>query len=125
MQSPWTATSYNEPYNEPEALATDESHPSLTLPARHTLILKHECYVFDFAPNRALRQIADYGSTVGDRRHDRRNSGSAELIGFLPVLAYDGAGDDVNWTPRPSWIRCHSRHERRRCWPSGGRACCW
>ena len=24
------------------------------------LIIKEECYVFDFAPNRALRQIADY-----------------------------------------------------------------
>lgn len=53
------------------------------------IIIKQECYVFDFAPNRALRQIADYGSRLAtdDATPEER---VAELVGFLPVLAYDG-----------------------------------
>ena len=54
------------------------------------VIVKPECYVFDFAPNRALRQIADYGSRLAtdDTTPEKR---VAELVGFLPVLAYDGS----------------------------------
>jgi hypothetical protein len=54
------------------------------------IVVKPECYVFDFAPNRALRQIADYGSRLAtdDTTPEQR---VAELIGFLPVLAYDGS----------------------------------
>jgi hypothetical protein len=54
------------------------------------IIVKPECYVFDFAPNRALRQIADYGSRLAtdDTTAEQR---VAELVGFLPVLAYDGS----------------------------------
>jgi hypothetical protein len=54
------------------------------------VIVKPECYVFDFAPNRALRQIADYGSRLAtdDTTPEQR---IAELVGFLPVLAYDGS----------------------------------
>jgi hypothetical protein len=54
------------------------------------IVVKPECYVFDFAPNRALRQIADYGSRLAtdDSTPEER---VAELIGFLPVLAYDGS----------------------------------
>jgi UDP-N-acetylglucosamine transferase subunit ALG13 len=54
------------------------------------VIVKPECYVFDFAPNRALRQIADYGSRLAtdDTTPEQR---VAELVGFLPVLAYDGS----------------------------------
>ena len=54
------------------------------------IVVKPECYVFDFAPNRALRQIADYGSRLAtdDTTPEQR---VAELVGFLPVLAYDGS----------------------------------
>lgn len=54
------------------------------------IVVKPECYVFDFAPNRALRQIADYGSRLAtdDTTPEER---VAELIGFLPVLSYDGS----------------------------------
>jgi hypothetical protein len=54
------------------------------------IVVKPECYVFDFAPNRALRQIADYGSRLAtdEAAPEQR---VAELIGFLPVLAYDGS----------------------------------
>jgi len=53
-------------------------------------ILKEECYVFDFAPNRALRQIADYACRLNvNESNPERNV--EEFINFLPVLAYDGS----------------------------------
>lgn len=53
-------------------------------------ILKPVCFVFDFAPTRALRQIADYGAGLSP---DAANPEEAvkELVNFLPVLAYDGS----------------------------------
>jgi hypothetical protein len=56
----------------------------------NTLIVKKECYVFDFAPDRALRQIADYSCRLNV---DESNPEAkvAEFVKFLPVLAYDGS----------------------------------
>jgi len=52
-------------------------------------IIKQECYVFDFAPDRALRQIADYSCRLNvDETNPEKKV--AEFIHFLPVLAYDG-----------------------------------
>ncbi len=53
-------------------------------------ILKEECYVFDFAPERALRQIAEYSCrlSVDEQNPEKRVE---EFISFLPVLAYDGS----------------------------------
>ena len=54
------------------------------------LIVKQECYVFDFAPERALRQIADYSCRLNvDETNPEQKV--AEFISFLPVLAYDGS----------------------------------
>lgn len=53
-------------------------------------ILKEECYVFDFAPNRALRQIADYSCRL-NVEETNLEAKVAEVINFLPVLAYDGS----------------------------------
>ena len=53
-------------------------------------IIKHQCYVFDFAPNRALRQIADYASKLNPEQSNPETK-VAEFIQFLPVLAYDGS----------------------------------
>ncbi len=54
------------------------------------IVVKPECYVFDFAPNRALRQIADYGSRLAtDEATPEQRIG--ELIGFLPILSYNGS----------------------------------
>ena len=53
-------------------------------------ILKKVCYVFDFAPNRALRQIADYSCRLDVHETDPEKK-VADFIGFLPVLAYDGS----------------------------------
>ncbi len=53
-------------------------------------ILKKECYVFDFAPNRALRQIYEYSSSLNIKETNPEVK-VAEFIKFLPVLAYDGS----------------------------------
>ena len=53
-------------------------------------ILKENCYVFDFAPNRALRQLADYSCQLNtDNINPERKV--EEFIQFLPVLIYDGS----------------------------------
>ncbi len=53
-------------------------------------IIKHECYVFDFALDRALRQISDYSCRL-DVNEANPEKKVAEFISFLPVLAYDGS----------------------------------
>ncbi|WKZ80291.1 MAG: GIY-YIG nuclease family protein [Fimbriimonadaceae bacterium] len=73
VQSPWTI------FNP------DGMNPN------HEEILKLECYVFDFAPDRALRQIADYGCRLNVDEATSPEQKVAEFIDFLPVLAYDGS----------------------------------
>jgi len=53
-------------------------------------IIKKECYVFDFAPDRALRQIADYSCRL-NISESNAEAKVEEFINFLPVLAYDGS----------------------------------
>ena len=53
-------------------------------------IIKPACFVFDFAPTRALRQIAEYGAGLSPEKGDPEVA-VAELVNFLPVLAYDGS----------------------------------
>lgn len=54
------------------------------------VIMKHECYVFDFALDRALRQISDYSCRLNvDESNPEKKV--AEFINFLPVLAYTGS----------------------------------
>lgn len=62
-----------------------------------TEIVKKECIVFDFALNRALRQISDYSRNLsintGNASQDNNPEVKvAKFIQFLPVLAYDGSG---------------------------------
>jgi len=72
VQSPWTVR-----------------NPEKTSPNQEQII-KEECYVFDFAPDRALRQIADYSCRLNvDESNPEKKV--AEFISFLPVLAYDGS----------------------------------
>ena len=72
VQSPWTIM-----------------NPDSTTPNREQII-KEECYVFDFAPDRALRQIADYSCRLNvDESNPEKKV--EEFISFLPVLAYDGS----------------------------------
>lgn len=53
-------------------------------------ILKPVCFVFDFAPTRALRQLSEYGIGLSPNEANPENA-VKELVSFLPVLAYDGA----------------------------------
>jgi hypothetical protein len=53
-------------------------------------ILKPVCFVFDFAPTRALRQISEYGIGLSSGEANPENA-VKDLVSFLPVLAYDGA----------------------------------
>lgn len=53
-------------------------------------VRKPVCFVFDFAPTRALRQIADYGAGLSPEIANPEHA-VEELIKFLPVLAYDGS----------------------------------
>ncbi len=72
VQSPWTL-------KNPDGTSPNEE-----------MILKEECYVFDFAPDRALRQIADYSCRLNVNGDDPEKK-VEEFIHFLPVLAYDGS----------------------------------
>jgi hypothetical protein len=72
VQSPWTI-----------------KNPDNISPNREQII-KEECYVFDFAPDRALRQIADYSCRLNVNESNPEKK-VEEFIKFLPVLAYDGS----------------------------------
>ena len=71
VQSPWEA-------------ATD----SVNLTKKE--IIKKECYVFDFALDRALKQISDYSCRL-DLHESNPEKKVSEFIKFLPVIAYDGS----------------------------------
>lgn len=73
VQSPWTMAN------------PDGRHPN------QIEILKKECYIFDFAPTRALRQIADYSCSLNPEESKSPETSVDEFIHFLPVLAYDGS----------------------------------
>ena len=53
-------------------------------------VVKPICFVFDFAPTRALRQLSEYGIGLSPGDPNPENA-VRELVSFLPVLAYDGA----------------------------------
>ncbi|WP_368496884.1 GIY-YIG nuclease family protein [Herbiconiux sp. A18JL235] len=72
VQSPWTIR-----------------NPDGDNPSRED-VLKPVCFVFDFAPTRALRQMSDYGTGLAPEERNPENA-VEELVKFLPVLAYDGS----------------------------------
>ena len=72
VQSPWTV-------RNPDGMSPNEEQ-----------VIKEECYVFDFAPDRALRQIADYSCRL-NLNEENPEKKVEEFISFLPVLAYDGS----------------------------------
>lgn len=53
-------------------------------------VLKPICFVFDFAPTRALRQLSEYGMGLSPSEANPEKA-VMDLVSFLPVLAYDGA----------------------------------
>lgn len=59
-------------------------------------IIKNECYIFDFALNRALKQISDYSTRLNIEETNPEKK-VEEIINFLPVLAYkDGAMKEID-----------------------------
>lgn len=54
------------------------------------VILKPVCYVFDFAPNRALKQVQEYSCKLNIEESNPEKK-VADFIKFLPILAYDGS----------------------------------
>ena len=54
------------------------------------VILKPLCYVFDFAPNRALRQVEEYSCQLNVEESNPEKK-VEEFIKFLPILAFDGS----------------------------------
>jgi hypothetical protein len=72
VQSPWAIRNPNG----------DDPHEEV--------VLKPACFVFDFAPTRALLQVADYGVGLSPEEPNRERA-VEELVRFLPVLAYDGS----------------------------------
>lgn len=54
------------------------------------VIIKKECYVFDFAPNRALNQLVKYADKLSIDKYSTAEGRVEELLNFLPVLSYDG-----------------------------------
>lgn len=72
VQSPWAIKNPNGDNPQEEA------------------ILKPACFVFDFAPTRALRQISEYGAGLSPEVSNPEVA-VEELVKFLPVLAYDGS----------------------------------
>ena len=55
-----------------------------------TQIVKPVCYVFDFAPDRALKQISEYSGRLDLNSDEKPEKKVEEFIKFLPVLCYDG-----------------------------------
>lgn len=72
VQSPWSI-------KNPEGNSPNEE-----------AIKKPACYVFDFAPTRALRQLSDYAFGLSPDEPNPEKS-VQDLVSFLPVLAYDGS----------------------------------
>ncbi len=52
-------------------------------------ILKQECYLFDFAPNRALKLVTDYSCRLNINENNPEEK-IEEFIKFLPILCFDG-----------------------------------
>jgi hypothetical protein len=91
---PWTGIFMLRNLKSPEtyfqAAFRVQSPWEITTGAGTKEIVKQECYVFDFALDRALKQISDYSCRLNvDESNPEKKV--AEFISFLPVLAYDGA----------------------------------
>tara|TARA_Y100001958_G_C21243113_1_gene571731 strand:- start:114 stop:2636 length:2523 start_codon:yes stop_codon:yes gene_type:complete len=74
VQSPWTAKQTIE--NKKKLKEKD-------------IVLKEECYVFDFAPNRTLKLVSDYCKLNTDINTSEEKK-IDEFLKFLPILSYDG-----------------------------------
>ncbi|MFA9468149.1 Eco57I restriction-modification methylase domain-containing protein [Streptococcus sp. E24BD] len=63
--------------------------------SHETLGKKEVCYVFDFAPDRALTVMAEsarINSGVGKKNSKAQTSAMTKLLNFMPILSNDGNG---------------------------------
>ena len=91
---PWTGILMLRNLSSPEtyfqAAFRVQSPWTLTREDGTKQIIKEDCYVFDFAVNRCLRQISDYSRKLNiNEPNEEKKVG--EFIRFLPVLAFDGS----------------------------------
>jgi hypothetical protein len=75
VQSPWTTTGIDS-----------------VVGGDIEIINKQYCYVLDFSPNRALRQIVDYATKLRSEVASEKDNEKAisDFMEFLPVLSFDG-----------------------------------
>lgn len=59
------------------------------------VIQKQTCYVFDFAPNRALRQVVSYANKLSTDQMKNATQKVDEFINFLPILQFDGSSMQI------------------------------
>ena len=91
---PWTGIFMLRNLSSPEtyfqAAFRVQSPWEITTDGGKKEIVKKECYVFDFALDRALKQVSDYSCRLNiDEGNPEKKV--AEFINFLPVIAYDGS----------------------------------
>jgi hypothetical protein len=70
VQTPWVAK------------RTDPNDPK-------PMVIKEKCYVLDFSPHRAFKQMAEYAQKL-DNTEPNPEKRLANLMHFLPVLSYEG-----------------------------------
>ena len=91
---PWTGIFMLRNLKSPEtyfqAAFRVQSPWEITTESGKREIIKKECYLFDFALDRALKQISDYSCRLNVQESNPEKK-VAEFISFLPVLAYDGS----------------------------------
>ena len=86
--------------------------------ARREEIVKHECYIFDFAPNRALKQVQEYACKLDNDPNTSPEQKVKDFISVLPIFSYDGSA-----MPKACWTM-PSAAQRQRCWLNAGKARC-
>lgn len=91
---PWTGIFMLRNLSSPEtyfqAAFRVQSPWEIDLESGEKEILKKECYVFDFALDRALKQISDYSCRLNINESNPEIK-VQEFINFLPVIAFDGS----------------------------------
>lgn len=90
---PWTGIFMLRNLASPESYfqAAFRVQSPWVVPGEHDekIIMKKQCFIFDFAPDRALNQLATYCDRL-DQSEISQERKVQDFINFLPVLAYDG-----------------------------------
>lgn len=91
---PWTGVFMLRNLRSPETYFQTafrvQSPWEITVDGGKRQIIKNECYVFDFAIDRALKQIADYSCRLNVNESNPEKK-VGDFVSFLPVIAYDGS----------------------------------